>query len=417
MKKLLLLTIIFSGCGEGQSGEEEISTQLDAQISGMLSRSDLRPNDYVEVSNNVTLLGEKLFLDANLSGNQDISCSTCHSLVNSGDELSLPIGTGGIGLGISRIQNTGKVVRRNSSPLYNLGQSQQFSFHDGRVSLTNGIYSTPASLSSSITSVFDKVIDAQALFPILSNDEMRGQSGENALANISDEETALNTLLSTRILSDISYVSAFQAAYPGISNFTPGHIGNAIGSFIKNKFNVRDTPYDQYLNGSTSAISISQKRGLQIFLGKGQCIRCHSGVNLSDDDFHSVGVPHVFPSVSAVADDLGRYEVTNVLNDRYRFKTPGLRNVSKTSPYMHNGTFSTLTEVIDHYNNIGFSLFNYSLVRLSTANYTESILIDSNSFRNNLRFNNIDNGALKRGLNLNTTEKEDLKNFLESLSD
>lgn len=417
MKKMILLTILLTSCA-AEIEEELGRTEIDDQIQEMISREDLAPNSYVSVSNNVTNLGKMLFQDENLSGNRDISCATCHSLESSSDGIPLAIGTGGVLEGVDRLQNSGKVVRRNSPPLFNLGHDQEFAFHDGRVSFNNGVFTTPDNLPNSFTQNFDKAIDAQALFPILSNDEMRGQVGENTLANLSDTEAILNEVMSSRVLNDSDYLSAFSAAYPDEYTFNAGHLGNAIGTFIQNRFNVRDTPFDQYLQGNFAAINESQKRGLQVFIGKGQCIDCHSGVNLSDQEFHSVGVPHVFPSVSSNADDLGRAEVTDSSDDLYKFKTPGLRNVAKSAPYMHNGTFSSLEEVVDHYNNIQTSLFSYQLSSsFSAGNYIESILVDTNSTRNSIRFNSIDNGRLKRGLNLSQQERTDLVNFLHSLSD
>ena len=418
MKKIILLTILLSGCAR-EVGDEEIGrTEIDDQIQEMIAREDLAPNTYIEVSNNVTVLGEKLFLDENLSGNQDISCATCHSLSTSSDNIPLSLGTGGVLEGLDRLQNNSKVIRRNSHPLYNLGHDQEFAFHDGRVRFNNGVFTTPDSLPNSLTQHFDKAIDAQALFPILSNDEMRGQTGENSLANLSDTEDILNTVMTTRVLNDSDYLNAFKAAYPSESSFNAGHLGNAIGTFIQNKFNVRNTPFDQYLQGIFGAINESQKRGLQVFLGKGQCISCHSGVNLTDQEFHSVGVPHVFPSISSNADDIGRSAVSGSGNDLYKFKTPGLRNIAKTAPYMHNGAFISLEQVVAHYSNIQSSLFNYQLSSsFAAGNYLESILVDTNSTRNSIRFNNIDNGRLRRGLNLNQQERDDLVNFLHTLSD
>jgi cytochrome c peroxidase len=408
--------ITITSCSNGASDEEDSPTALDEQIREMINRDDLASNLYIEVSNNVTVLGEKLFLDERLSGNKDISCATCHSLNTSGDEIPLAIGTGGVFESTDRLQNSGKVIRRNSSPLFNLGHDQEFSFHDGRVSFRNGVFTLPDSLPSSITQNFDKVIDAQSLFPILSAEEMRGQAGENSMANLSDATDILEELLSERILNDTDYINAFNNAYPSADSINAGHLGNALGTFMKNKFNVRNTPYDRYLQGELSALSDSQKRGLQIFLGRGQCIRCHSGVNLSDDDFHSVGVPHIFPNISSNADDTGRAEVTGSAQDRYKFKTPGLRNVDKTAPFMHNGAFATLEEVVEHYNDIRGSLFNYELTNSFSTNYTEDIIVDTNATRNSIRFNNIDNNALKRGLGLGQTERSDLVNFLRSLS-
>ncbi len=424
---VLILTshLLFTACG----GDEEValivqdaSSTTDQRLSELISQNNLTPLTTKPEFNDVTDLGEKLFNDKNLSGNKDISCSTCHSeSFGTSDALALSIGTGAIGEGSSRSQLAGesKTIRRHSPQLFNLGQEGQiFAFYDGRVQLINGTFTTPVLLPASTTNNFDKVIDAQAIFPLLCNDEMLGELGSNDIATSSDENIIWQNLIDKRIKTNSDYVSLFNQAYPSMSSINIGHVGNAIGTFIKNKFLVSNTPFDRYLLGDTSALTSSQKNGLDIFLTKGQCIRCHSGPNLTDNQLHSIGVPHIYPSESSNADDTGRAEVTGRAQDLYRFKTPGLRNINKTAPFMHNGSIESLEEVVRHYNDIAFSLSNYSVSKDLQSAYQEEILVDKNKIRQENRFNAIDNNRLKSGLNLSALEQAELVDFLKNaLSD
>jgi cytochrome c peroxidase len=109
-----------------------------------------------------------------------------------------------------------------------------------------------------------------------------------------------------------------------------------------------NAPYDRFKAGDKTALSESAQRGLKVFSGKGHCSACHSGPNFSDDAFHNVGV-----NIGAAKPDLGRYEVTKVVGDKASFKTPTLREIARTSPYMHDGTMKTLDEVVEHYDKGG----------------------------------------------------------------
>jgi len=420
---LLIAVLIFcSSCGgddeEGNIVVQGAMTATDQRLTQLISQRNLTPSTQTAVRNNVTLLGDKLFNDVNLSGNKDISCATCHDPnFGTSDALSLSIGTGAMGDGPSRTQIIGvsKTIRRHSPQLFNLGQENQvFSFYDGRVQLINGNLTTPVNLETEITQNFDKVIDAQAIFPLVSNEEMLGTNGSNDIATSNDEKVVWANIIAKRILTNDDYVSMFNSAYPQATTINIGHVGNAIGTFIKNKFIVTNTPYDRYLLGDSQALSENQKNGLITFLTRGQCIQCHSGPNLTDNQLHSVGVPHIFPLNSSNSDDTGRHEITGNKNDLYKFKTPGLRNIGKTAPFMHNGAFPSLEEVVDHYNNIATSLSNYAVSESLQAPYQEEIRVDKNEVRQANRFNAIDNGRLKRGLGLSQRERSDLVDFLRN---
>jgi cytochrome c peroxidase len=388
---------------------------IDAHLRRQISLNGLKANKEVYQLNPITTLGEKLFNDKNLSASRDISCFTCHTN-SSTESISLSIGTGGLGEDNGRMQGSGKVIRRNSPALFNLGHNQRFAFYDGRVSFIDGKLKTPTDLNEDIKLELIDALDAQTLFPLLSRDEMRGNIGGNEAANITNDNSYLDHLLSNRVLNQADYLHLFKTAYPDKVTFNPGHMGHALGRFIQVKYQVKNTPYDQYLEGRNSALSASAKRGFDVFLNKGKCVQCHNGVNLTDNLFHSVGTPHIFPMMSSLKDDLGRSAVTQSSFDDYKFKTPGLRNLKRTAPYMHNGTFGTLEEVVSHYNNIKGSLDNFQITSKIQENYTEEIKVDKNFSRNQRRFDQIDRRSLKRGLQLSSGEKIDLINFLESLS-
>jgi cytochrome c peroxidase len=128
---------------------------------------------------------------------------------------------------------------------------------------------------------------------------------------------------------------------------TPENIAKAIAAFERTVLS-GNAPYDRFKAGDKSALSEAGQRGMKVFFGKGHCSACHTGPNFSDDAFHNVGV-----SINAAKPDLGRYEVTKVVGDKGAFKTPTLREIARTAPYMHDGTMATLEEVVEHYDKGG----------------------------------------------------------------
>jgi len=194
-------------------------------------------------------------------------------------------------------------------------------------------------------------LEEQALFPVMSAFEM------NQNLDYLEEE----------IREVPEYVLMFRKVFDGEPNRQ--NIAYALAAFERT-LAIRDTPLDRYLGGKTDALSDEAKEGLTVFMGKGQCIRCHNGAMLSDQGFHALGVPENpqlldNPQVAATArfvgkvfgykdyreldEDPGRYLVTKDKADWKAFRTPTLREVSRTAPYMHNGVFKTLDDVIDFY--------------------------------------------------------------------
>ena len=310
-------------------------------------------------------LGGLLFFDKLLSGNQNISCATCHHpSAGSGDQLSLPIGEGGRSLGQER--DTGEalgavheLVPRNSPDIFNRGAKEFVSmFHDGRVENTSKkkkSIKTPA--GKNLPRGLDNVLAAQALFPVTSATEMAGQSGENPIADLAAEEDfeGIWSALSDRLKSVPEYRLLFENAFPrikkGKEEITFAHAGNAIAAFEAHAFRFDNSPFDEYLRGDENAITEDEKAGMTLFYGKAMCASCHSGPFMTDHQFHAMGMPQLGPGKGhgpGGREDFGRGGVTGRNRDRYKFRTPSLRNVALTGPWGHNGAFSDLKEVVIH---------------------------------------------------------------------
>src|SRR5262249_9215164 len=116
-----------------------------------------------------------------------------------------------------------------------------------------------------------------------------------------------------------------------------------------------DSPYDRYQSGEKDALSADAVRGMTLFNGKANCVRCHAGFNFTDENYNNLGV-----GMNRPKPDLGRSVVTKKDEDRGKFKTPTLRNITETAPYMHDGSEATLADVIDLYDRGGVANPNLS---------------------------------------------------------
>jgi cytochrome c peroxidase len=213
-------------------------------------------------------LGRNLMFDKILSGNMNISCVTCHhSLTDTGDGLSLPVGEGGSGLGVTRNVGSGsdlivERVPRNAPPVFNLGDNSIHTFfHDGRVTTVGGAgfpsgCKTPA--GHDLPNNLENVLACQAMFPVTSATEMAGQAGENSVA---DAAAAGNLAgpggvweqLAQRLQAIPEYVDMFKAAFPGdvvsAGDITYGHAANAISAFEGEAWRADNSPFDQSRHG------------------------------------------------------------------------------------------------------------------------------------------------------------------------
>lgn len=308
-------------------------------------------------------IGQLLFYDKVLSGNQNISCGTCHHHdFAGGDGLSLGIGEGGTGVGPERHPGTGddqirKRIPRNAPSLWNLGHNSiNVLFHDGRLSVAdtygNG-YNSPA--EEWLPQGLDSIVAAQALFPLTAQFEMAGNPRENEIAGaIHDRIDTAWPILAKRVRTIPEYGDLFVEAFDHIeepTDITIVEIGNALGAFITSEWRSFDSPYDAWLAGQP--LPDDAERGRKLFFETLRCAACHSGPLFTDQGFHALGLPAFGPGRTRPWDpmprDVGRMGKTNLLEDAYRFRTPSLRNVALTAPYGHNGAYPSLDAMIRHH--------------------------------------------------------------------
>jgi cytochrome c peroxidase len=238
-------------------------------------------------------LGKKLYFDTRLSISSAQSCSSCHSPgFGWGDGLPVGVGHGMAKLG------------RRSPTIVNAAWGDIFMW-DGRL----------ASL------------EEQALGPIQSPGEMNMPIGQ----------------LMERLSSVAEYKPLFAAVFPK-EGLKPETLAAAIATYERTVVSER-APFDVWIDGDEKAISEEAKRGFALFNTKAQCSSCHEGWNFTNDGFHDIGLS---------SPDIGRGEfLPTIPKMKYAFKTPGLREIARRGPYMHDGSIATLEQVIDHYDRGG----------------------------------------------------------------
>ncbi|MBK8275511.1 MAG: cytochrome-c peroxidase [Nitrospira sp. UW-LDO-01] len=259
------------------------------------------PNTYVPAENPLTKekieLGRAIFFDKRMSKDNTIACASCH-MAKKGFADGMPVSTGIKG------QKGGRSAPVSFNRVYSKAQ-----FWDGRA----------ATLEDQSIGPFTNPI-------------------EHGFAN-HDEMVA-------KMKKMPGYRKLFQEVFGG--EITIQDVGRAVASFQRTVLS-GNSAVDKYdIGGDQNALSDSAKRGLELFRGKARCTRCHSGFNFTDEKFHNLGIGWDDNKV-----DLGRYMETKNPEDIGAFKTPTLREISRTAPYMHDGRFKTLEEVVKFYNQGG----------------------------------------------------------------
>jgi cytochrome c peroxidase len=289
---------------------------------------------YVPPDNQLTperiALGRKLYFDTRLSSDGTVACATCHDVSRGfADQRMVAEGVGD------------QLGERNAPTVAN-AVLMQTQFWDGRAA----------------------TLEDQAKLPIVNPIEMGNKDGAAAVANIA---------------GDADYQRMFQAAYGSAPTFDS--LAKAIAAFERTLVFL-DSPFDRFLAGDENAVPDQVKQGWELFNGKARCMSCHtlnrSNPSGSDSRFHNVGVSArkqnfemlASQALAALSQDggidavdrlalqtdmseLGRFLVTKDFSDIGAFKTPQLRNVALTAPYMHDGSMRTLWDVMDHYNRGG----------------------------------------------------------------
>lgn len=386
-------------------------------------------------------LGKVLFYDKILSGNRNISCATCHHpLTGTGDGLALPVGEGGVGLGLTR--DTGsdsneiyERVPRNAPHVFNLG-AKEFNtmFHDGRVFEDDGQpsgYISPA--GSQLPEGLENSLAVQAMFPVTSGTEMAGQYGENEVANATAQDHFAGPdgvwgLLAERLRQIPEYVDMFKAAYPGqiydAADIQFKDAANAIAAFEATAWRADNSRFDQFLRGNRQALTKQEKQGMRLFYGKAGCAQCHSGKFQTDQSFHAIAMPQVGPGKGHNSEgyidgheDFGLEAVTGDIDDRFKFRTPSLRNVALTAPYGHDGAYDSLEAVVRHHLTPLKSLYNYNPEQLSMPSRSDLDELDLVVMNDEWRVSQIAERNELDPVSLNNYQFTALVSFLRALTD
>ena len=427
MKKYsILLILIFSLVSCHHDNDNKVSLP-EATID----------TDFRNDSSDVVELGRLLFFDKELSGNRNISCSTCHSpLIATVDALSVNIGTGGSGLGLFR--NAGNFPPtaldpksrglRNMTPLFNLGH-KEFNklFWDGRVQANKALphgFDSPAGTNLPVG--FTNTLDVLSIFAETDFQEMKGDVGTNELADaaVLSKHVGVWDALVTRLGAIPEYVQLFTKAFPEVSNnasnITIIHVGTALGAFQANAFRADDSQFDKFLKGDKSAMNASMVKGMKLFYGRAKCSECHSGVFQTDHDFYAIGIPQVGPGFGegiGEVEDFGREGFTGNVKDRYRFKTPSLRNVALTGPWGHDGFYNSIEGIINHHLNPKQSLLNADPSQFVVPSRPDLDELDFVAFNNQDITNAISDAIEINPPKLTSDEVIDIISFLQSLTD
>jgi cytochrome c peroxidase len=276
------------------------------------------------VSDSKIELGRLLFYDPILSGDKDIACATCHHPSQGYAEYrDLSIGTNGKGLGSKRDFNKPNdipIMKRNAHTILNTA------FNGINTKKNYSPENAPMFWDSRVFTLED-----QALEPILTLEEMRGPRYS--------KDVILNVVVK-RLTNIPEYVFLFKEVFKELKPINATNIAKAIAAFERSLITT-ETRFDKYMRGDTKAISLSEKDGFSTFKKVG-CGKCHNGPMFSDYKSHIIGVPK----------NQKLTEFDKGINDEYAFRTPSLRNLRFTAPYMHNGKFNTLKEVLEFYEDI-----------------------------------------------------------------
>ena len=374
---------------QGNSSASGNSQGLDSRLLRMLEQHGVEQVDAPVQDSNKVILGQALFFDRILSGNRDTACATCHHpLTASADGLALGVGTGTETVGavsIFRVRGEGRsFVPRNAPDIFNRGSvNWHTAFWDGRASIKDGVIVSPA--GDQLPSELQTPLQIQAMFPVTSRDEMRGELEDvqagNELAAIDDADfIGIWNALMARLMANEEYRQMFANAFPEVPESSLGfqHAAIAIAAFEAEAFGMNDSPFDQYLAGDLEALSHDAKRGAALFYGAAKCVSCHSGTLLTDQQHHNLAVPQLGPGKDPTSGlDFGRFGVTGSMSDLFEFRTPPLRNVTATGPWMHNGAFSSLEDVIRHHGDVGKSLEDYDpSVQIFQSDLREMVVDD-----------------------------------------
>ncbi|MBS1750486.1 MAG: cytochrome-c peroxidase [Bacteroidetes bacterium] len=323
---LLTGTLLINACHSVDDKRKEVKPKPKLPELGTISALPLQ---YSSPANNPSTpekieLGRLLFYDPILSGGKDVACATCHHPeFGYAESRELPIGVNGKGLGERRSFNKINDIpftKRNAPTLLNIA--------------FNGIDEKGNYIPEDAPMFWDnraKGLEQQAMMPVSTLEEMRGHGFT---------ETKIKGEIARRINNIPLYRKLFKEAFPNIITITDTTISQALAAFQRSLI-ANNSRFDRYMRGEKTALSGREINGMKLFISTG-CARCHNGPMLSDFKPHVLGV---VDNEKLLVSDSGYLQT-------YAFRTPTLRNMRFTRPYMHNGKIATLDNVMLFYEDL-----------------------------------------------------------------
>lgn len=440
-KKLIIIITLF---GLASCNDRTELTQTDEKLYDIIEANKLTGNPFSEptpsINSPAAQLGKQLFYSKALSGGKDVACASCHRpALGGGDNLSLSIGVDAtvpelIGPGRAHDSNAehfdgGPTVPRNAPTTFNVAAWKKFMFHDGRVeNIPNQGIRTPDSDFNTIdVNAGVNLVHAQARFPVTSPEEMKG------FKHIKLDNQAIRNFLAKRLGGtgdaddNVPYPDYWLDTFRIALNKPHGTINELMTEqniffFIaeyQRSQNFINSPWNDYINGSSTALSAEAKEGALLFfnsLSKGgaDCASCHTGDFFTDEGFHNIGMPQIGRGKGNGdgSEDFGRFRESKKVADKYAFRTPTLLNVAETGPYGHSGAYTSLKAIIKHHLNPQKALDEYDYNQLSQPGIQNLGKLNINT----QKALNADSFKLQP-LALSETQVDYMVKFMESLTD
>lgn len=446
---VLAFSLTLAGCGNNDD-----KNQLDQELAQVISDQKITalttPAGTPAISDPLAQLGKQLFFSKALGGDMDTACASCHhpSLAG-GDALTLPIGVAALEqdlLGPGRLHDAsaahhdgGPTVPRNSPTTFNLVFYTKSIFDDGRIEVNphganepidNFIRTPDVPKGSNDLNAGSSLAQAQARFPVTSNEEMRGfvfQSGNNNQAV--RDALAARLRGETNELATNQWLAAFQTGLAQPEGTAEqliqySNVAKAIGAYENSQVFINN-PWFSYLAGNKQAITDQAKRGALLFYkGSNQggfgCAGCHSSGFFTDEGFHVVAMPQVGRGKGNGDnrdEDFGRYRETKLDDDKFAFRTPSLLNVTASGPWGHSGAFTDLTAAVKHHLQPATSINQYNPVNMQPGLQTNHWQANTEAALTQLQSLQSQGKSLLPQVTFTEQQVSDLMAFLGALTD
>ena len=477
----VFLLLLLVACGGGSGGNSAPTTGINSEIRQLaraqgltgfpkLKEPTLTP-EQTEIREMRRELGRNLFFDHVMSGVRQTSCGTCHhaafqfsdarniargvfcDLSPSHDRITCHDAPApGEGGNVAGPERTSPLNSRNSPLLINTALfpkqmwNGRFHFVDNRSTDVNKCDPTLGFEFPSPERVLlvRSILTAQAHIPVTEAVEMTGDFPHpgQPFEDAEERNPEVRTGIADRVTGIPAYHTLFEEAYPigrtdlklygndpqiGPDDDIPYlAVADSVGYFLETQV-YTDAPWDHFLTGEDNALNDAAKRGALVFFKDGQCSTCHAGDLFSDFDNYNIGVPQVGPGTAQIDTDptynglatwdFGLEEIDFNRLDRFKFRTPPLRGVALSSPYMHNGAYTRLEDAIRHHTDPEAAYANYDITQIEPDMQAADGLKPMGPVFERRNPVVLGHGTGQRRIDLTDAQINDLVEFLKGLTD